>query len=150
MAKPPKHKRPGFGARVEELKKHARLGAAPDEAERSRPVWRVGLIDWEGPYGWGALESAAMVRELWARLRDFESMTWVDIERAGSHNVALDQLSTEARARLAELKLDDVDELFSLRLGGKPRAWGFREANVLRFLWWDPDHQVCPAPLRNT
>jgi hypothetical protein len=110
VAKPPKHKRPGFGARVEELKKHARLGAAPDEAERSRPVWRVGLIDWEGPYGWGALDAVATVRELWARLRDFESMTWVDIERAGSHNVALDQLSTEARARLAELKLDDVEE----------------------------------------
>jgi hypothetical protein len=146
----PKHKCPGFGARVVELKKHTRLGAAPEQAEHSRPVWRVGLIDWEGPYGWGALESAATVRELWARLRDFESMTWVDIGRAGSHNVALDQLSTEARARLAELKLDDVDELFSLRLAGKLRAWGFREANVLRFLWWDPDHQVCPAPLRNT
>ncbi len=55
------------------------------------------------------------------------------------------KLSAEARQRLVELRQDDVDELFSLRMTGRRRVWGFREANVLRFLWWDPDHQVCPV-----
>ena len=143
----PKHKHPAFGAVVDDLKKKkARLGADPGEAERSRPVWHVGSMDWDGPYGWAALTDPALVRELWERLRAFESMSWVEIEQqGGSHNVEIAKLSAEARQRLVELRQDDVDELFSLRMTGRRRVWGFREANVLRFLWWDPDHQVCPV-----
>lgn len=144
MAKP-KHKRPAFGAIVEGLKKQARLGADPDEAQRSRPVWRFVSVDWEGPFGWAALTDPALVHDVWARLRDFESMSWVDIEQAGSHNVAVEQLCAEARERLQELQQDDVDELFSLRITGQRRVWGFRDANVFRFLWWDPEHRGCPV-----
>ena len=142
----PKHKQPAFGAVVKDLKnKKARLGADPGEAERSRPVWQVGSMDWDGPFGCGALTDSGAIRDLWAHLRDFESMSWVEIEQAGSHNVEVEKLSAEARERLVELRLDDIDELFSLRITGRRRVWGFRETNVLRLLWWDPEHQVCPS-----
>lgn len=150
MPKPKPHKRTAFGAHVEALKKKPRLGGDPADAERLRPTWRVGAVDWDGPFGWGRLTEPTLLRELWQRLRDFESMSWTDIEHAGSHNVATDKLCAAARQRLEELQQDDVDDLFSLRITGRRRVWGFREANVLRLLWWDPEHQVCPSTLANT
>lgn len=146
----PKHKQPGFGAKVEALKKEARLGADPDAAERLRPAWRVGSVDWGGPYGWGALSEPARIKELCDRLRSFESMSWVEIESSGSHNIAVEDICKAARDRLQELNQDDVDELFSLRVTGERRVLGFREANILRLLWWDPNHEVCPSVKKHT
>jgi hypothetical protein len=140
------HKRITFGASVEAQKKQARASADPSSIGRARPVWRVSSIDWGGPFGWSGLSDPGLLRELIERLRAFESMSWTSVEQSsGSHNVAVDRLCKEARDRLADLQQDDIDELFSLRITGRRRAWGFREAEVLRFLWWDPEHKVCPS-----
>jgi len=48
-----------------------------------------------------------------------------------------------------ELGMTD-DALYSLRLSGKLRLWGVRDRSVLQLLWYDPEHQVCPSPLKNT
>jgi len=57
--------------------------------------------------------------------------------KKNNHFVPVDQLCKEARDRLAELRLDEVDGLTSLRLSGTERVWGIREYNVLMILWWD-------------
>jgi hypothetical protein len=51
----------------------------------------------------------------------------------------------EAQRRLVAIAQDDIDDLFSLHLGGKPRVWGVRDGSVLRLLWWDPEHEICPS-----
>jgi len=56
----------------------------------------------------------------------------------------------DAQKRLEELKLDDVDQLYSLRLNGRERLWGIRSNDKFSILWWDPEHQICPAPLKHT
>ncbi len=28
---------------------------------------------------------------------------------------------------------------------GKQRIWGIKDRNILKVLWWDPDHEVCPS-----
>src|SRR5680860_208464 len=101
----------------------------------------------EGGWGWQNVSRATVVERILYKLAHFETMTFPDIERAvkGSHNVSYDQLCRDAQKRLEERGLEDLDQLFSLRLSGKERIWGIREGNVLRILWWDPKHQVCPS-----
>jgi len=79
-------------------------------------------------------------------------MTWAEIskDKKKYHPIRVDKLATEARKRLEELRQDDVDVLWSLRVQGKPRIWGIREGRVLKLLWWDPNHEVCPSKLKHT
>jgi hypothetical protein len=121
----------------------------PDDPGKQRPVWRLSLMDFDGPFGWQVL-TGELAKTIHAKLSNFEGMTWTEIERSGSHNVAKAKLAKQARDRLAKLKQDDVDELFSLRLSGKERIWGIRERSVLRLLWWDPQHEVCPSAKKAT
>ncbi len=88
--------------------------------------------------------------EVVKKLGQFESMTWFQIDAAGSHPIEVYKLIKVARDRLEELKLDDFDELYSLRLTGTQRLWGIRDRNVFRALWWDPEHEICPSPKKHT
>jgi hypothetical protein len=99
------------------------------------------------------LETAASleVMKVYEHLRDFEKLTWQEIETAQTkrghtrhHNIPVSDLSKAALKRLKELKLDDLDEIFSLRLEGDNRIFGIREFNTLIVLWYDEHHQVCP------
>lgn len=114
------------------------------------PLWAFRIVDLQGPWGWDRMEAAVVV-EVLTKLRDFESMTWLEIDGpTGSHGVALHRLSRQAQQRLTEIRQDDAAELFSLRITGKRRVWGILDEHVLRILWWDPGHQVCPSPKKHT
>jgi hypothetical protein len=115
----------------------------------NRPVWRIGRIDAGGP--WCPHEMTADdFGALLKRLKDFETMTWPEIERGGSHFIGTESLIAEAQKRLADLHLDDFEQLFSLRLHGKPRLWGLRFGSIFSALWWDAEHAICPAPKKHT
>jgi hypothetical protein len=114
-----------------------------------RPVWRVGRIDKGGPWCPHVMDAGTFA-DILLRLKQFETMTWTDIQRGGSHYVATNQIISEAQKRLSELNLDDFDELFSLRIGNKPRLWGMKINNVFSGLWWDCNHEICPAPNKYT
>ena len=85
-------------------------------------------------------------------------MTWQEIEQqsggrskgTNSHPIPVDQLTKEARDRLLELQIDDVDELFSLRLEGKVRVFGVRSGHVMQLLWFDFEHSICESKKKNT
>ncbi len=68
----------------------------------------------------------------------------------GCHNIALDKLSKSALKRLKELHLDDIDELYSIHITGKERIFCIKMNNVMKVLWWDPLHKVCPSKLKHT
>ncbi|MCA8975189.1 MAG: hypothetical protein KDC98_10725 [Planctomycetes bacterium] len=132
------------------VEKRARVPAQPDPT-RSGPSWRFALLDHEGPFGWNNLTERQTTQKIVERLAKFEGMTWTQImQGTGSHNVALDQLSSDAQRRLRAISLDDVDQLFSLRVEGRPRVWGILDASVLSIIWWDPEHLVCPSNKKNT
>jgi hypothetical protein len=85
------------------------------------------------------------------KLKSFESMTWQEIEGpSGSHFIEVSQCAKDARDRLRALQYDDIDMLFSLRISGRARVFGIRERRILRILWWDPEHQICPSAKRHT
>jgi hypothetical protein len=123
------------------------------EVEEKRPVWRFQILDFEGPFGWTRCASVDKLCEVVKKLGEREHMTWTQIESSQSqksHFVDIDTLSKEARERLAEINQDDVDQVFSLRLSGKERVIGIRDRWILKILWWDPEHGVCPSVLKRT
>lgn len=119
---------------------------------RLRPSWRFSLADQSGPWPFVACQGEDL-HALLERLRSFESMTCAELEGGGTLNhYAVEALPTkEAVARLVDLSFDDQTRISRLRLGGKPRLYGFLDDDsTFHVLWWDPEHKVWPSTLRNT
>jgi hypothetical protein len=116
------------------------------------PSWSFAKVDFEGPWGCGPADGAALDGIL-RRLRDFETMTWAEMQR-GKHRSAKEipvaHLCARAQARLAAIGHDDVDGLWELHLAGKPRLWGIRAESIFFVVWFDLDHEVCPSHFRPT
>ncbi len=115
----------------------------------------MGLIDFEGYWGWNNVNKIDMFKVIHDKLKSFESMTWSEIERKltnkGSqqnHFMPVSKICREAKNRLKEINLDDRDTLYSLRFSGTERLWGIREGEVLYIIWWDHNHSVYPVPKR--
>ena len=91
--------------------------------------------------------------KLYPKLLQFETMTWDEIRqqthggkgKSSSHNIDVDDLNPEAKERLKILKYDDRDKIYSLRLDGTIRIFGFKELNYLDIIWVDLNHEVCPS-----
>jgi hypothetical protein len=94
--------------------------------------------------GWSSV-SDALLHEIRGKLAHFEGKTWNEIlirEKHWNHTVPVSKLRSTARERLRAMKLDDVEEVVSLRLTGAQRLWGYRILAVFHVLWWDPEHKV--------
>ena len=106
--------------------------------------WSVDRVDWDGPLGWRDVPITELFRVIIPKLHNYETMKWSEIEGASSHFVDLTDCSAEAQARAQEINLRE-DPLFSLRITGPKRVWGVRDIAILRLVWWDPRHTVCPS-----
>ena len=69
---------------------------------------------------------------------------------SGNKAIPIEHLCSDAQNRLRDLGLDDYDEVWEMRIGGKERVWGLRDASVMLLLWWDPEHEVCPSEKKHT
>lgn len=140
-------------ARIEPSpKKQPKVAYNPTSYNHLRPSWRISKIEMLGPYGWRNIDAETLIY-IHGKLSNFESMTWNDIlvkNKKNNHSIEIENLSPTAKTRLAEIQLEDIDELVSLRLSGKQRVWGILDQGVLNLLWWDPNHQVCPSNLKHT
>lgn len=122
---------------------------APESTQQESPTWTLQHLDFDGPWCCKKADPGTLLRIV-ERLQALESMTWSEIEGRSSHVVKVTQLAKKARARLANMRQDEVEELFSVRLTGRERIWGIRAGSVLHLLWWDPMHQVCPSHKKHT
>jgi len=123
-----------------------------DDVMKMTPSWRVTLLQVADPWGWHNL-NADELRSVHTRLREYEAKTWSHIlinECYRNHRIECHKLCKDARERLSELHLDDLEQLISLRLSSRERVWGILENNVLSLLWWDPEHLVYPVFKHNT
>lgn len=117
---------------------------------RLPPAWRVWRMEMCDPFGWHEIDATTLLL-IYERLKNFETMALGKIiGPTGSHMVPVYKLCKEARDRIQELRLDDIEELLSLRVTGVQRIWGILDSNIVTLLWWDPDHLVCPSLLKNT
>lgn len=114
-----------------------------------RPVWRFSSVDRNGPFKWPKGEAAEL--EIVTKLHEFDSMLWSDIEGKQHHFLAEGSLSDVAKRRLQAIHLDDeIDQLFSFHLQGKPRIIVIRHMNIASLLWYDPEHGVAPSTKKHT
>lgn len=116
-----------------------------------KPTWRLGLLEMSTPWGWANVDTETLIK-IHRHLCELERLTWHEImvvRRDSNHKMDVEKLCPDAQKRLIELRLDDIDELFSIRIGKARRIWGIREAAILKLLWWDPEHQVYPMNITN-
>jgi hypothetical protein len=143
-------KRPNPGASIHRQAKTPRLADQPN-VQGMPFCWRVDDIDWKGPWGWIHATCEQLLGSIVPRLHHLESMTWGEVEGAtGSHFVEVTAIIDEAQRRLTEIGKDEQGRLFSVRITGAMRLWGTRDVTILRVLWWDPRHEVCPSPKKGT
>ncbi len=140
------------GGNVPSITKKPRIESFPNDNSLP-PSWRLSMLEMVDPFGWHKIESVEKLREILGKLCELEALSWNEIlviRKKQNHEVDSGDLSKEAQKRLVEIFQDDIDSLVSLRLSGAERVWGIREKAVLKLLWWDPNHQVCPSLKKNT
>lgn len=114
---------------------------AMPSAQGQCPSWHLHQLDFDGPFCPKQMDTAMMLH-VHQQLSHFETRTWSEIESSQNHAIEVWKLSDKAQQRLREIELDDIEEVFSLRLGAKLRVFGIRDHAILRLLWWDPEHRV--------
>lgn len=132
--------------------KQPQIASDPNRFYHFPPAWRISTLEMCGPFGWHGIDGKTL-QYIQQKLASFESMTWEEILVKGktyNHFIEVASLIKVARDRLEYLKLDDIDEVCSLRLDGKKRVYGIRHQVALSLLWWDPDHKICPSQKKHT
>lgn len=114
-----------------------------------RPKWRFKKRD-RNHERW----HLEITEELLEKLMHFETMTWSEIlvrAKKQNHYVQTYTLCREAQQRLTELKLDDYDEICSLRLSSTHRLYGtLDEDGVFSIIWNDLEHEIYPVVKKYT
>jgi hypothetical protein len=132
--------------------KNPRIPYEPSSYNNRRAAWRISHLEMCDPYGWHKIDLRTF-DHIRAKLSGFESMTWNQILVDGKkhhHSIDVDKIIKPAQERLSAIEQDDIDKLVSLSLTGRNRVWGILEEGVLRLLWWDPNHEICPSPKKHT
>lgn len=121
----------------------------PESYFDKSPSWSFSKCDLESDK-W-ALDSSDFFADIMPKLVSFERRKWKDIIDDNKHNhwISCDDFCKAAQQRLIELKLY-YDELFSLRLTGRVRLFGYIENGVYYIVWYDHDHEICPSVKKHT
>lgn len=130
--------------------KTPRVASPPPAFKGGSLSWRFNAVDRNGEFSWGKLEDPEIYKTVIEALATKETMSEADLQQGGSHFIDVGNLSAEAKARLVELQLDDIDEVYSIRITGAQRVFCIHRATYMRVLWWDPEHKVCPSKKKHT
>lgn len=141
-------------------RKQPKLAHRPQPAKRPKALapmihgqllsWRLSECDRGGAWAWTKLSDPPRYKNVMEKLQEFERRNWDEITKSGSHPIAVSRIERRAQNRLRKIHKDDVDELMSFRLTGRERVWCVKQLSVMKILWWDPDHEICPAPRKRT
>lgn len=130
--------------------KEVRIRENPSSTDHETPAWQFHRCDEDHTsWGWSKLDAEARLKVI-KGLCAFEQMTWTALKSQSGgkaagrgtnhHLLPINNFTKDAKNRLQLLKLDDIDELFSLRIGNTVRLYGIKDGRVLRFVWHDPHH----------
>jgi hypothetical protein len=126
-----------------------KIQVSPESYYALSPSWSFSRCDLEHPK-W-SLYTVDIFADIIPKLISLERRTWGDIVNAKkqNHPVECRGLIKEAQQRLLEIKLY-TDTLFSLRLDGTMRLYGYIESGVFFIVWCDPNHEIFPSYLKHT
>ena len=125
----------------------------PYAYKKETPVWQISKIDNGSKWGWSCVTKEQWEKHILPSLINRESMTWAEIEqqthgkknKTSNHEIEVNKFIPEARKRLEELKREDYDILYSLRVNGKIRVFGNRVERLFQIFWFDTEHEICPS-----
>lgn len=142
---------------AKEAPKEVRAGANPGSIFQMQMRWTIDDADRSGAWTWGIDRDwgeSAWSTNLHPKLKEFEKLTWAEIEshtygnegkrHRSHHAMSTDKVCDEAQARLLELERDP-ETLFRFRFGNLPRLWGVRVVEKFEVIWYDPTHQIYPV-----
>jgi hypothetical protein len=147
-----KNKQVKLKGSIPPLTKQPRIEQPSIQFNKLRPAWRFGKMEMCDPFGWHVIDKDKLA-EIRTKLAGLENSTWNDIlvaSKKQNHFIAVADLEPEAQRRLRDLRMDDIDQVLSLRLSGEERVFGIRYDVAISLLWWDPKHQVCKSVLKHT
>ena len=130
--------------------KQPKISSHPQSFRGGVMSWRFNAVDKNGPFAWTNLSDGKEFKQVIEKLSNLETMSEADQQLGGCHFISVEKLSKEAGARLTEIRLDDLDELYSIRLEARGRVFCVHRRQYMRVLWFDPDHEVCPSKPKNT
>ena len=123
-----------------------------------KPSWRFSRCDM-GHDKWSVFQNGMLRDDIFEKLKSYEGMTWAEIQSASggkaegngnnNHFEDVSSFSKEARDRCEKIKLYE-DQLFSLRLGGRPRLYGVIDDGAFEIIWYDKEHEIYESHKRNT
>lgn len=137
-----------------------KIGNEPESYDRHKISWQFGKLDISHErWGWHNFSHQHFWDTFTQRdLKHIESMTWAELRSAtggrargtNHHAISVDDLCREAQEQLEVLNLDDQDQVFSIRLTGTTRVVGIRAGSAFQVLWYDENHEICPAGMRHS
>lgn len=146
-------------ARKEALKGMPKLTQKP-ATYNTQMTWCTTVSDTDGEWSWKeprAWTGDEWTTELTRELEPLKQMTWSEIARLETgegkrrqrrkrhHTQDVSTIIPEAKARWAELELDQFDTAYRFRLGGEKRAWGFQYGSHFCLVWYERHHKIYPT-----
>lgn len=120
----------------------------PVSYDDSNFLWRVhdNFIDYEHhQFGWGKVKIKHFLKKVVQTLQSYEGLKWREVkQKPHCHPWGLDEIPKECYFRLEERQID-VEELFQIGLGNKPRIIGYKTGSIFYLMWYDPKHEFCPT-----
>lgn len=123
----------------------------------SRPTWKFEQIVTSGDFSLEACKELH-IKQIIAKLKDFEGLTWQQIEQATHdrtnksrhHALSLDKLTDKGIDAYKRKFLPQVQptEIFSLALDNLKRLIGFREGSSFYVVWIDIEHKFVQTKKR--
>lgn len=114
----------------------------PDSFYDKKPSWNFASCDTEF---WPFNEEhvgASLWSEIIPFFKNLESMRWKEIlldSKKQNHAIDASDLNVKAIKRLAE-KYIEHESIYSLRISGTHRLYGYITNSVFHVLWYDTDH----------
>ena len=71
--------------------------------QNKRLVWKMAKLDANGRWGWNQITCPDFLRNIWDKMRNFETMTWADILGRDHHAIAVNNIIKPAQNRLEQL-----------------------------------------------
>ena len=124
------------------------------KSDHSRFAWSLELADYGGKWGFTTeVFRSAWCDKILSKLRHYEGSKWAEIANATggrssgtrNHHINVSGIIKDAQKRLGIIEMDDLDQLYSLRLASRMRIYGVVQGRVLKIIWYDPKHEVCPS-----
>ncbi len=122
--------------------------------------WGFQIIDTDPSCRWSFCQDN-LDPTFWAdvahKMGNFETMTPAAIfvnAKKSNHSIRVNDLEKDAKDRLHELGLH-LERIFSIRIEGKGRLYGYMNGTVFLLIWYDKDHGnnnrcVCRSYLKHT